>query len=383
MAGSPEPTDRPDGDPRLAAAAPATSDIRRRSWRFGGGAFAILIAVALLAGYFFRLDYVALMPGTARDTEPLVEVEGTEAFASDGEILFTTVRLRQRINFWEYLYLQLDDDVELIEEDLVLGDRTPDENREVNLQLMTDSKDLAVAVALEQLGFETIEENGVIVFSTVEGAAAEGVIEPGDLILSVAGLEVLSARQLVEALGAYQPGDPVEFGLERHESGLVEEVTITLGANPDNADAAFLGVAPQTLLDISDPPVDFDVAIDSGSVGGPSAGLAFTLAILDELTPGDLTGGVDVAVTGEIRADGSVGSVGGVRQKAAAVRDLGVEVFIVPAELGEDTIASVIERAGPNVRVVPVADLTEALAVLEELGGDVDSLSEFAAGVSS
>ena len=109
-------------------------------------------------------------------------------------------------------------------------------------------------------------------------------------------------------------------------------------------------------------------------VGGPSAGLAFTLAILDQLTPGELTGGAQVAVTGTIGIDGSVGAVGGVPQKTAAVRDLGIEYFIVPTALGEEQIADLEERAGDALEIIPVATLDEALCVSSWLSRNADGL---------
>ena len=105
------------------------------------------------------------------------------------------------------------------------------------------------------------------------------------------------------------------------------------------------------------------------SIGGPSAGLAFTLTLIDELTPGELTGGQDVAVTGTIELDGTVGPIGGLRQKASAVAQAGVEYFLVPTAQGEDDIAAAREAGGDDLTIVPVATLDEALAALEELGG--------------
>jgi PDZ domain-containing protein len=114
----------------------------------------------------------------------------------------------------------------------------------------------------------------------------------------------------------------------------------------------------------------FELDIDTGSIGGPSAGLAFTLTLIDELTPGELTGGGRVAVTGTIELDGSVGAIGGLRQKASAVAQTGVDVFIVPAAQSEEDIAAAQEAGGPNLRIIPVATLEDAIMVLEELGGD-------------
>lgn len=353
---------------------------RNRTRWFLVGALAMVLALVGGIGAFIRTDYVALMPGSARDTEPLLVVEGTESFPSDGELLFTTVRLRQNPNVWEYLWLKYDDDVEIVPQEAVLGDRTTDENREVNLQAMVDSKSVATAVALRELGYDTIQPIGVLVSHVIEGEAADGILNAGDIIREVDGVELVMATELVTELGSKSPGDAVRLTVESTE-GDIDVRSVVLGAKEADPDAAFLGVGPQTLIDFVDIDLGFNVEIDSGSVGGPSAGLAFTLAILDQLTPGELTGGASVAVTGTMRVDGSVGPVGGVPQKAAAVRDLGIKYFLVPSSLGDELIEELRVVVDGEAEIIPVDDLAQALEVLDGLGGDVSVISEYAAAI--
>jgi PDZ domain-containing protein len=130
---------------------------------------------------------------------------------------------------------------------------------------------------------------------------------------------------------------------------------------------AFLGVSVRTAYQVT---YGHDVEIDSGQVGGPSAGLAFTLGAIDLLTPGDLTGGTEVTATGTIRPDGSVGAIGGVQQKAAAVRRAGVKLFLVPSEQTPEELARARKLAGDEVDIVPVATLDEALHALSTRGGE-------------
>ena len=139
---------------------------------------------------------------------------------------------------------------------------------------------------------------------------------------------------------------------------------MTTIAAPDDPTRAIIGIAPEDRISDFDFPID--VTIDSGNVGGPSAGLAFTLAVLDVLTPGELTGGHRVAVTGTMSLDGTVGPVGGGAQKAIAVRDAGYEVFLVPS----DELEEVREAVGDDVEVIAVDTLDEALAALDSLGGN-------------
>lgn len=357
--------------------------LQRRAVKFGVGLFLLMLAIGIAGGFLFRTDYVAFVPGTSRDTEPFVSVEGIADYPSDGEIHLTTVRVRDRVSLWAYLWYQVDDDVELVPRDQVFGARTVEENRQLNLDRMASSKDLAVSVALEALGYDTIVPDGVFVIETVEGTPAQDVLEPGDVIVAVEGEQIVSPTQLVDAISSRSPGDGIAFDVERHTTGQIETVRVILTSREEDATKAFLGVATSERVDLDTDDLGFDVFLGSDNIGGPSAGLAFTLAVLDQLTPGELTGGARVAVTGTIQVDGSVGSVGGVEQKAAAVRDEGIAVFIVPGSLDEQTLAAARERVGDEVDIVPVDDLDDALAVLGDLGGDIDALAEFAAGVTS
>lgn len=335
-----------------------------------------VVAIVIAAGLLIKVDYVTLVPGSARDTEPLVVVEGTDDFPSDGEILYTTVRVRQEPNVFEYFLARFDDDAEILPAQQVLGDLSPEENREVNLQLMSDSKAIAIAVALEELGYDTITSDGVIVADVVPDTAADGVLQLGDTVLAVNGEAVPTALDLIAVLRTYSPGSTLTFEVQRWESNDVEEIDVVMGAREDDPEAAFLGISPQDRVSLLGE-LPLDVEIDSGSVGGPSAGLAFTLAILDQLTPGELTGNNDVAVTGTIAFDGRVGPVGGVVQKTAAVREMGLNYFIVPASLGEETLEAMRARAGDDLEIIPVDTLEEALAALERIGGDVDAISDY------
>ncbi len=372
-----EPTSVPSGPPL---------------WQWAAGLTTLVVATAIVGGLLFRVPYVALVPGTARDTEPLVEVEGLDSYPSDGELLLTTVRVRQRPNFWEYVWLRLDDDVEVVPEEVILGNRTPEENRQFNLALMNDSKSVAIAVALEELGYDAVSSDGVVIVEIVPGSAADGVLDPGDVVTAIDDEPVETTSDLVEILGDYEPGDEITLTVDElepftsvepdPEDGQAvddqEELEVVLGAKEDEPDSAFLGVQPADRIELADD-FDFVVDIDTGAVGGPSAGLAFTLAVLDQLTPGELTGGLVVAVTGTIDANGRVGSVGGVVQKAAAVREMGADVFIVPATLPPEELETVIDRAGDSLQVIPVHSLEEALEALAELGGEVSAVEEFAA----
>jgi PDZ domain-containing protein len=248
------------------------------------------------------------------------------------------------------------------------GDRTPTENRSISLQMMRTSSQVAQYVALKKLGYEdaTIEPGAVVVGDLVPGAPATAVLQIGDTITSIAGTPVPTVDDLVKALAGKQPGDVVEVAIDRPDSGETT-VQVTLMASPDDASRTIVGIVP---FDTASVHLPFQVNIDTGRIGGPSAGLAFTLTLIDELSPGDLTGGANVAVTGEIALDGTVGAIGGLAQKVSAVRQAGVPTFIVPTAQGPDQIARAREIGGDDVEIVPVATLDEALVALRTLGGD-------------
>jgi Lon-like protease len=182
-------------------------------------------------------------------------------------------------------------------------------------------------------------------------------------VVSIDGEPLDDIDDVSRIMAAKRPGDTVRLAVEPPERDEVREVDVVLRANPDDADRGFIGI----MLEPRNPSYDFPfpVDIDSGDVGGPSAGLAFTLAVLDVLTPGELTGGLRVAVTGTIDGSGKVGPVGGVRQKTAAAIGDGYDVFLVPSH----EFSEARERAGDAIEVIAVDTLRDALDALVSLGG--------------
>ena len=336
----------------------------RRRWPWWLLGFGLLaLAGAVLAAFTVRLPYYEFRPGQARPVATLVSVDGASAHPPAGDIAFTTVSLRHsplasRIEAW------FDDDIEVVDEDVVLGDRSPAENRQFNLQLMDTSKQDAIRAALVALGHEVpVSIDGVVVVQVLDSSAAEGVVDVGDTIIAIDGRELLEAEDVGAAMDGKAPGETVTLVVEPPDRSEPRTVEVVLGAAPDDPDRGIIGVTLQPRN--PDYEFPFDVDIDSGEVGGPSAGLAFSLGVIDVLTEGELTGGHRVAVTGTIDGQGNVGVVGGVAQKTAVVVDEGYDVFLVP----RSEVPLARERAGDDVRVIPVDTLREALDALESLGG--------------
>lgn len=272
--------------------------------------------------------------------------------------------------------------VSLLTEEDKYGVRTPSQRREFNLQMMRTAEQEAQYVALSTLGYDVEITPGDVIVQDVlcmtPGDAGECAqyfpsdeqIDPADHIVEADGVVLETVEDLSGVLAEKEPGDEVELVIERPGEGRTT-VAVELSAAPDDSGRTIVGFTPFDTAAIHLP---FEVDIETGDIGGPSAGLAFTLAMIDELSPGSLTGPQDVAVTGTISLDGSVGAIGGLTQKVSAVHQNGVRVFLVPASQPEladpDKMQRLLDAGRGEVEIIPVATLDEALAALVELGGD-------------
>lgn len=363
-------------EPSGQSAPPETPGIgdgpgRRSGW-FGGSKLPWILAfvcsvlvTAVVAAAVVEVPYFALRPGSVHDASEALAVDGAPTFPTDGTINFTTVSIKP-VKALDLLFAWLDDDVDIRTRREILGDRDDDENRDINQFLMDDSQEVATKVALETLGYDVeVSVAGELVHQIDEGSPADGVLEPGDVVLEIDGEPLDRPDTLQKLLAGKDPGEEITMLVTSLVNGGDEptERTLTLGEAPETQDA-YMGVVISPLNDYEFP---FDVAFDTGDIGGPSAGLAFTLTIIDVLSEGDLTGGLDVAVTGAVDAHGNVHTVGGTGQKAAAAKDTGMDLFLVPAE-GKD-YDHAVPHAG-DVEVVRVTTVRDALDALAERGGD-------------
>jgi len=225
----------------------------------------------------------------------------------------------------------------------------------MNVEAMADSKTTAQVLALRQLGYTSLGV-GAEVVDVQAGLPAVGVLKAGDVIVAVDGKPVATSSDAVIAIRARAAGDTLRMQVKRTDGPPID-LEAVLG---EGEGRPILGVRLSTKVKLP-----FEINIDSGRVVGPSAGLAYGLELLDLLTPGELTGGSSVAATGELLADGSVGPIGGVAQKAVTVRRAGIKVFIVPKENEAEAKA----HAGGGLQIRGVANFEEALAALGALDG--------------
>jgi PDZ domain-containing protein len=337
-----------------------------------------VVAITIIGASLITVNYFAVAPGDAQPTEPRVQISGPPLYDSHGTVLFVTVGV-PRLTALTYVMGRLEDNTEVVPARQILGNETESQNRQENLRLMTYSKDFASYVALSRLGFPvTVKDGGVVVDSLCLAQAQDGTctrqspaasaLHKDDIITGVNSTPVNVIPDLSTALNGKKPGDTVTLAVTRAKQTLTENVTLS-----DSGDGrAIIGFIPdQSPPDTIKFGFPFHVSIDSGSVGGPSAGLSFTLALLDQLTPGDLTGGVKVAATGTMSPSGTVGDIGGLAQKTVAVMRTGAKVFMVPA----DQVAEAQKAArGSSLKVVGVGTLDDALKELASLGGNAQQL---------
>lgn len=357
--------------------------------------FTLPVVVGLLAAILWigasTVPYLAFSPGSATPVEPLIEIGPShdggpgrgggggdhgkggdddrdgggrvQAQPADGDLLFLTVSVRQPTAF-EALLDVVRDDVQVVPAKPYLGNQSNEENQKLNRALMTDSQDKARKVALERLGYEVRAiPKGAFIEDIDPSFPVAKVMKPGAVVVGADGKPVRNRQDLVDAIAAHKPGQEIRLRIRPLGEDDVEEVVAELGHRPDDPKAAVLGVS---LVDEVSYTFPVDIRINTGKVGGPSAGLAFTLAILDRLTPGDLLGDKRVAVTGTIELDGSVGPVGGVQHKARAAIKEGAKLFIVPP----DELAEARKAAGDRLVVRPASSLDQALRILRRFGGD-------------
>ena len=364
-------------DPMVVPEAPLSweplPDPPRRHWLRWGVPTAVVLLL-LLGAAQIALPYYALAPGDARQVNDLISAPKDRSFPPEGRVLLSTVSLSQ-VTALEALRGWLDSEIDVLPEDQVLGTTPRDDFTKQNLQLMDDSKQAAVVVALRRLGYEVPEEGkGALLVQVEEGSPADGRLAQGEVVVGVDGRPATLSQQVVAAIRSHKAGEAVRLDVVGVDGDArVEE--ITLGQREDSTEG-FLGVLLRTKEQKFDFP--FEVVIDSGTIGGPSAGLAFTLGLIDTLSVGELTGGKKVAATGTIEIDGRVGDVGGVVQKTAAVRSAGADVFLVPVGEYDEAVA----HAGGSLEIVKVSTLDDAIAALARFGGDVSALGDGPTGTS-
>jgi PDZ domain-containing protein len=318
----------------------------------------LLVVVVLLAATLPADDYL-YVPNGAHPVATKVAVQGKQDPGGPGGIYYVDVTVR-KVRWLERLLPFLrPDGASLVPAHAVTapGESFRDRIAEARVE-MNRSEEVAAAVALRAGGLDvTTIPRGVLVEAVAVDVPAAKVLESGDVIVAANGKPTRTVAQLRAATGSVRPGGTLPLRLRR--DGKTLERSVTTVAAPDAAAKAIIGIRVAQEARIRLP---LKVDIDLGNVGGPSAGLPFALQIYQELG-NDVDGGNRVAATGEIELDGSVGSVGGIKQKTYGVRSAGADVFLVPA--GEN--ATTARRYAGGLRIIPVESFEQALHALETL----------------
>ncbi|MEA2558262.1 MAG: Lon-like protease [Actinomycetota bacterium] len=318
-------------------------------------AIAVLFVAAFLSG-IVQLPYYSVGPGPAREVTPLISVTGHTVYPSSGKLVMTTVRF-YKLTPLSAIGAWLDPNKTVVREDVLYPSGQSEEQEQTRaISQMDQSKIDAAFVALHSLsGYPKDHGTGALVESTVSGCAADGKLFSGDVVNQINGTSISSQARAAQVLDRQKVGTPLDFRVTA--AGQTEHVTLSRAVCGGSKDP-LIGVR---LID----PFPFGVQISSGEVGGPSAGLMWSLGLYDELTPGDLTGGATIAGTGTIDLAGTVGPIGGITDKVVAAEGVGATVFLVPR-------ANMKELAGVDtkgMRLIPVATFGDALTALEKVGG--------------
>jgi Lon-like protease len=303
---------------------------------------------------FYQLPVVALSPGPMEDVLARLKVEGSPVYGSEGKLYLTSVGIDDNVRFYEALLDMANRDVQLVPRGrLYPEDQDSEEVDEENAQLMDHSKETATVVALREVGYD-IEPSGVRITQVVSGAPADGKLKAGDEILTADGRAVDSIEEVRKVITSHKPGERVDFRVKRDK----DERTVSVEVQEVESEPR-VGILLHDLF----PDLPVKVTIETqNNIGGPSAGLMFTLSIIDKLTSEDLTGGRRIAGTGAIDLDGSVLPVGSVDEKLIAVHRFGVTTFLIPA----DNCDEVRGQVPDGVRLVKVAKLDDALRYLRD-----------------
>jgi PDZ domain-containing protein len=344
-------------------------------------AFVAVIAVAALLVYaaVARLPYATYAPGGTLDvlgTDPdnadaeIIQVDGADTFRDDGGLLMTTVQVSPPVppgtpqgeNLWGLLSTWVDGDSAVYPYSAVhTSDETPESSREQGQRQMATSQDAAVEVALAEMGIDVPQT--IEVTSVTAGMPSEDVLRVGDVIRSVDGAKADDLDEMIARISTSTAGEPLPIVVTRDGERVELEVT---PVRDEERDRSVIGIGPE----IADYQFPFEVKINiSPAIGGPSAGLVFSLAVYDTLTEGSLTGGREVAGTGEIAADGTVGPIGGIQQKIAGAREDGAELFLVPVENCADALGA---DAG-DMRLMMAETMHDVRVALEAYAADEDA----------
>ena len=349
-------------------------------WTKWCAGIAVVLIAFSFAGAVIRVPYDTFSPGGALNLESRISISGTKTYRDRGQVMLLFVRERSRIDLWRLLQAKLDPDTDIVKQVDVTGGSTQLQADRQDVCDMSQSQVSARVAALTALGYKVPVLPGLDIVGLPPTYQSDGrhgkpvshkfpaaqVLQPCDQLVAADGHVLKQPGDLSKIVKAHGPGTSVVLRVVRagREQTVPVPVVAALGTHLIGVDLALRYKIPVR------------INIDTNDIGGPSAGLAMTLAIIDALTPGDLTGGKRVATTGTIDPSGNVGEIGALEQKAVAARAAHAQIFIVPACVNpsgraacKKDLAVAQKRVGNSVKLAPVSTLEQALAVLRAAGG--------------
>ncbi|HEY4552957.1 MAG TPA: SepM family pheromone-processing serine protease [Bacillaceae bacterium] len=339
------------------------SAFRHQIWNKAvAGLFLFLILLL-----FIPTPYYLFQPGSVEELRTKVDVEDGVKSA-EGNLYLTTVLSIRASNIYYLAYGLFAPNTEVRKVEEVRGDLSDAEYDVLLKHMMSSSQFHALAAGFKAAGEKVeVAPKGVFVRSVLDSSDAKGKLKVGDVIHKVDGHPVRKASDFLEYLSGKKAGETVELQFSREEAEKTEDVRLIELKN--GANKAGVGIVPEDQFEID---TSRKVKIDAADIGGPSAGLMFSLEIYDQLTEGNLTKGYEVAGTGTIDQDGHVGQIGGIKEKIAAVHKAGVDIFFCPADIhpgdtNEKDVKAEASKHGYYVKIVPVATMKEAIEYLDRL----------------
>lgn len=325
---------------------------------------AVVVVIAIAALNLIHVPKVILRPGPVTNTlgetggKPVVEVKGVKTYPTSGTLDFVTVSMaggpQYPVSVMEWLKAKyLDSDAEIDPESMWFPKGiTSQQVQQQSTAEMTDSQQTAEVVAMRAAGITVPETISVVQLQP--GAAAQGTLRPKDLLVKVNGATVTDLKSVASAMSQVKAGAKVPVTVRR--AGKLLDLRVPTSAGQDGSAVFGIAISPSYKF-------PYEVKVNAGNVGGPSAGTMFTLAIYDLLTPGALTGGKNVAGTGTISEDGTVGPIGGIRQKMLGAKDAGAKFFFAPVSDCQEAKGHV----PGGLTVIRINTLQDALAALKQI----------------
>lgn len=330
--------------------------------------FTIIVSIILayLALFYIPLPYYVTQPGSAEELDQFVTVEN--GYKEKGEFMFTTVAIRQASPFYLLLGSILPfHEIEKEEEIMMSGESDEDYNNRQEHYMKT-AQEKAVYNAYVNAGKDVKKTfDGIFVMYVAEKMPAHGVLKVGDIITAVDGIKMESNEMFYKSIGAKKVGDDVHLSILR--DGKKMEATIPVKKFDETSDKIGIGISYEEEITIIEQPV---TKFHLEDVGGPSAGLMFTLEIFNQLTEEDFTKGYKIAGTGTIDFDGTVGPIGGISQKIVAADDESAEIFFAPNEKGANNsnykeAVKTAKKIKTDMLIVPVDNVSDAINYLKKL----------------